>query len=358
MQRIIEEFIEKRKKAESNLKNTLSKLNKVVSSGFLRKKKKKILDNIIENLNNNINNLILSYSKEWDSYSNNHMTGVIESLNNKITKLEADYSNSKHLFNNFLKLENGLDVIIKNIGKVNNNNEDIKDLEKYKEKLSLYQYSDFELRFRGNEKKIKEKLNKYYIYFENTDNILDIGCGRGEFLEILKNNDKEGIGIDTSESMLKIARSKELKCYGVDALEYLIKKEDCTIGGIFSSQVIEHFSPEYLRDIIREAFRTLKPGSTILLETINPLSLFALSRIFYLDITHQKPLHPEYMRYLLETSGFFDVEIIYSEDDLNDEKLDVISADNEIARVFNTNVDKLNNILYSSIEYVVKGIKK
>ncbi len=363
MQRIIEEFIEKRKKAQSNLELTLKKLSDTFNFTFLRKKKKEVIKGLFLELNNNINELVLSSNKEWDSYSNNHMSGVIQSLNTKILKLEADQTNSKHILNNFLQLEKGLDTLIEKINNINKNdkNENLKnieDLKKYKEKLSLYQYSDFEQRFRGDENKIREKLEKYYTHFENLNNILDIGCGRGEFLQILKDNEKDSVGIDISESMLKIAKSKDLECFSIDALEYLKGKENNTIGGIFSSQVIEHFTPDYLREVVKESFRVLKPGSIIMLETINPLSLFALSRIFYLDITHQKPLHPEYMRYLLESSGFFDVEIIYSEGDLNDEKLSPIAMNNEIANVFNTNVDKLNNILYSSVEYIVKGIKK
>ncbi len=357
MQRIIEEHIDKRKRAQTKLKDTIDKLRKVLNSSFFFIKKKKNIDSIFLDLNSDISELILSFNKEWDSYSNNHMTGVIKSLNNKILKLESDYTNSKHLLNNFSHLENGLKDLIQNIDSVNKSEKKDK-LEEYRDQLSLYQYSDFEHRFRGDENRIREKLEKYYFHFENADNILDIGCGRGEFLEILKKNSKEGIGIDISKSMLKIAEAKGLHCYESDALAFLKDKEDETIGGIFSSQVIEHFTPDYLREIVTEGFRTMKSGAPIVLETINPLSLFALSRIFFLDVTHQKPLHPEYMRYLLESSGFYDVEIIYSEGDLRDERLEEIAPDTEISRAFNTNVDKLNNILYSSIEYIVKGIKK
>ena len=120
MQRIIEEFIEKRKKAQSNLKVTLNRLSNTLSSTFFRKKKKEAIDGIFLELNNDISELILSYNREWDSYSNNHMTGVIKSLNNKILKLEADYTNAKHILNNFLQLEKGLDGLINNIDDVNN----------------------------------------------------------------------------------------------------------------------------------------------------------------------------------------------------------------------------------------------
>jgi O-antigen chain-terminating methyltransferase len=94
----------------------------------------------------------------------------------------------------------------------------------------------------------------------------------------------------------------------------------------------------------------------LLLETINPLSLFALSRIYFLDPTHQQPLHPEYMRYLLGSSGFSAVEIIFTAEPEN-EKLRTIASENPLALPFNDNVDRLNQLLFSACEYAVKGVK-
>jgi O-antigen chain-terminating methyltransferase len=360
MQRIIEEFIEKRKKAQAELKTKLNNLGLLLSSGLFGFFKRKKYEKILNEIGDGIDNLILSYNKEWDAYSNNHMTGVIQSLTTKIDKLEADYSNTKYLLNNFIEIESGLKEVLARIDNIKgkDSKKDMEIIENHAESLSLYQYSDFEQRFRGDEKRIREKLIRYYTYFESSDDILDIGCGRGEFVEILKANGKKSIGIDISDSMLKIAKEKGLKCINSDVLEYMKSLEKESVGGIFSSQVIEHFTPDYLREVVIQAQRIMKEGAVILLETINPLSLFALSRIFFLDVTHQKPLHPEYMRYLLESCGFFDVEVIYSENNLIDDRLETISPDNDIARVFNTNVDKINNILYASAEYTVKGIKK
>jgi len=358
MQRIIEEFIEKRKKAQTELKAKLNELALLLSKGLFGFFKKKKYDEILNEISDGIDNLVLRYNKEWDAYSNNHMTGVIQSLTTKIDKLEADYSNAKYLLNNFVEIESGLKEVISRIENVKDNKEEKEIIGKHISSLSLYQYSDFEQRFRGDEKKIREKLEGYSKHFENSDDILDIGCGRGEFVEILKSKNKKCTGVDISDSMLKIAKEKGLNCINSDVLEYLKNKKNESIGGIFSSQVIEHFQPDYLREVVIQAQRTMKKGAIIILETINPLSLFALSRIFFLDITHQKPLHPEYMRYLFESSGFFDVEIIYSEGNLNAERLETINPSNDIARTFNQNVDKINDILFSSLEYTVKGIKK
>ncbi|MCX6554749.1 MAG: class I SAM-dependent methyltransferase, partial [Candidatus Aminicenantes bacterium] len=159
-----------------------------------------------------------------------------------------------------------------------------------------------------------------------------------------------------SSSMLEMAREKGLECYQEDALVFLKNRPAESLDGIFSSQVIEHFQPEYLRRVIGESFRVLRPGSPLLLETINPLSLFALSRIYFLDPTHSQPLHPEYMRYLLGSSGFSAVEIIFTAEP-EAEKLRAIAPENPLALPFNDNVDRLNQILFSSCEYAVKGVK-
>lgn len=357
MRRIIEELVEKRKRQQRKLKDTLTQLGHLIDSTgvFISKKKKgKITERLLE-FCEDLNQLITIQDKEWNAYSNNHATGVFKSLQWKIEKLEAEYSNVKTLVINFITLERSLERLIQSMEQ-KTDYETLDRLKEIKEQLSTYQYSDFEQRFRGGEEEVKKKLKKYLDIFSKTDKILDIGCGRGEFVELLKEGGKEAEGIDISLSMLRIAEEKGLKCQKKEALQYLKQKEDESLGGIFSAQVIEHLQPDYLREIVFESFRVLKSGSPIVLETVNPLSVFALSNIYFLDVNHQKPLHPEYMRYLLESSGFSHVSIIYPEE-LNGELLTEINPENSIAREFNANVDKLNKLLYSSPIYAVTGIK-
>ena len=359
MKRIIEELIEKRKRQQEKLKDTLKQLGQLIekSGFFFNKNKKKITDKLLA-FNDDLNRLMTVQDKEWDAYSNNHATMVFKSLQWKIEKLEAEYSNIKTLLGNFTTLEKSLERLISSIEKKTGADADtLKRLKEIKEQLSPYQYSDFEQRFRGDENQVKEKLKKYLPVFSHTDHIVDIGCGRGEFLDLLREQGKEAEGIDISLSMLRIAEEKGLKCRKSDALEFLKEKEEASVGGIFSAQVIEHLDPDYLREMVLESFRVLKKNSPILLETVNPLSLFALSNIYFLDVTHRKPLHPEYMRYLLENSGFTDVNIIYSEG-LQEERLVEISPEYAAAREFNTNVDKLNKLLYASPVYAVTGTKQ
>lgn len=355
MRRVIEESVEKRKKAQSEVDKILRELGELLeNSSFLRKHKSKIKEKF-SLFSEKIQELITLQDREWDSLSNNHYNGIFNSLQTQIDKLDTKYSNIQTLLKNFSDLELSLNNLAGSIGKRAKPG-DTNEIDNIKARVSPYQYSDFEKRFRGSKEKVSENLKKYVSYFRGSQNILDIGCGRGEFISLLKNEDIEATGIDISDSMLKEAEEKGLKCLKKDALEYLREMKDESLGGIFASQVIEHFEAEYLKEVIRESFRVLRSGSPLILETINPLSLFALANIYFLDITHQKPLHPEFMRYMLESTGFNKVEILYS-DPLEDHFLEEISPEENIARIFNSNVDKLNRLLFTSPDYAAYGIK-
>lgn len=368
MRRIIEELVEKRKQKQAKLKKTCEEIGQLIegrsffSRLFSRSQKKRVISETFLQLNHDLNELITLQDKEWDAYANNHSTMVFKSLQWKIEKLEAEYSNVKTLLSNFIHLERSLERLIASIDDKTKADEKAKAetltrLKRMKEQLSPYQYPDFEQRFRGDEQAVKEKLKKYLPIFAHANHIMDIGCGRGEFMELLQAEGKKTEGIDICESMLKIAREKGLNCTAGDALHYLEQQPAGSLGGIFSAQVIEHLEPDYLRELVLESFRVLQKNAPIVLETLNPLSLFALSNIYFLDVTHQKPLHPEFMRYLLEISGFSDVSIIYSEE-LVEEQLEGISPENHLAREFNTNIDKLNKLLYASPVYAVTGMKR
>lgn len=365
MRRIIEELIQKRKQQQKNLTETLDELGTLFENrGFLKlfpKRKNKRISQLFLQFNGQLQALITAQDKEWDAYTNNHATTVFKSLQWKIDKLEAEYTNVRTLLVNFSGLEQSLQRLIDSIdektGPVTTaKDETISQLERIRDQLSPYQYADFEQRFRGDEGAVKEKLKKYLPVFANADHILDIGCGRGEFMELLQEQGKRTQGIDISQSMLQIAADKGLDCSKRDALHFLKTQDRGTLGGIFSAQVIEHLEPGYLREMVLEAFRALDKNAPILLETVNPLSLFSLANIYFLDVTHVKPLHPEFMRYLLESCGFSGVKIIYQEESMP-EQLDTAPADAPTAREFNTNVDKLNKLLYASPVYAVTGIK-
>jgi len=355
MRRVIEESVENRKKAQSEVDKVLKELGELLeNSTFFRRNKNKIREKF-SLFSRKIQELITHQDREWDNLSNNHYGGIFNSLQAQIDKLDAKYSNIRTLLKNFSDLEVSLNKLADSV-KGGGKDLEVAEIEGIKADISPYQYSDFEKRFRGSEEEISDNLKKYIPYFKNSSSVLDIGCGRGEFISLLKDEGINAQGIDISDSMLKEAEEKGLKCAKRDALEHLIESDDGSLGGIFASQVIEHFKPEYLKEVIRESYRVLMPGSPLILETINPLSLFALTNIYFLDITHQKPLHPEFMRYMLESTGFSKVEILYS-DPMEDHFLEDISPENKMAKAFNSNVDKLNKALFNSPDYAAFGIK-
>ena len=355
MRRVIEDLVEKRKARQEELKASLDDLAASIEKpGLLRRSGGRARESLAR-LQEALTGYVTAQDKEWDAYASNHSTMVFKSLEWKIGKLEAEYSNLKTLLVHFAQLENKLERLLDTIEE-KPSSEAVAQLRSFKEQLSPFQYADFERRFRGSREEITGHLARYIPLFSTGSEVLDIGCGRGEFLALLRDSGRRPLGLDLSDSMLEEARGRGLDCVKADALEFLKARAAASLDGVFSSQVIEHFEPGYLRRVVAECFRVLKPEGVLLLETINPLSLFALSRIYFLDPTHQRPLHPEYMRYLLENSGFGAVEILYSAEP-GEERLAEADPAAPLALPFNQNVDRLNQLLFAASEYAAKGLK-
>jgi O-antigen chain-terminating methyltransferase len=175
----------------------------------------------------------------------------------------------------------------------------------------VFDYFGFEERFRGPEDEIKDRHRRYLGYFPNSGRVVDIGCGRGEFLELLRDAGVEADGIDLDLDMVLCCREKGLRVTHGDLFSWLGAQPDVSLGGVFGAQVIEHMRPEEVVQLVTLCHRKLATGGHLLLESVNPGSLSALAS-FYLDFTHVRPLHPEGMRFLFESVGFSGVEVRYS----------------------------------------------
>jgi 2-polyprenyl-3-methyl-5-hydroxy-6-metoxy-1,4-benzoquinol methylase len=224
-------------------------------------------------------------------------------------------------------------------------------------------YFLFEERFRGSREDIKQRQLAFLSYFEKCSRLLDIGCGRGEFLEILKNHDIGGIGVDSDPDMVAYCRSRQLEVELSDAIAYLEILEDKSLDGIFIDQVVEHLEPDYLIRLLALCYQKMKFGYYIVIETVNPLSFVSFVN-FYIDMTHKRPVHPETLQYLLSAAGFRECEKKFFSpvsDEGRLKKIEGAAGMNETESknvdVNNHNVEMLNTVLFGAQDYAVVGKK-
>jgi O-antigen chain-terminating methyltransferase len=229
-------------------------------------------------------------------------------------------------------------------------------------RLDAYKYVGFEDQFRGSPHDIRERLAAYIPFFEGAADVLDVGCGRGEFLDLLRDRGIAARGIDLNDEMTALCRERGLDATTQDVLGYLLAQPDGSLGGLFAAQVVEHLEPDYLMRVLETAYHKLRPGSKIVLETINPACWFAFFSSYIRDITHVRPLHPDTLQYLLRASGFQKVTSRYSApypDELKLQKVPGASVETAgqlaMAEVVNDNVTKLNSLLFTHLDYAAIG---
>ncbi len=172
-------------------------------------------------------------------------------------------------------------------------------------------YLELERRYRGTEEEIAERIAAYLPYLERAGErgpVLDLGCGRGEALALLRARGVPARGVDSSARMVALCRERGLEAEEGDLFEHLAAQPAASLGGVVSFHVIEHLPADALDRLVRLAWRALAPGGVLILETPNPLSLVVAARNFWLDPTHRRPVHPESLRLLYELAGFDPVE--------------------------------------------------
>lgn len=219
----------------------------------------------------------------------------------------------------------------------------------------LLRYAPFEESARGSSALVKSRQTAYVDNFRGRANVLDVGCGRGEFLELLKEQGVQAYGIDNNPEMVKIATSRGLRVLKADALKHLWDLEDGILGGLFCAQVIEHMTAAEALEFVQLAFRKMMHGSRIVIETVNPTSVFALTE-FFRDPTHAKPVHPNTLRFMLESAGFVSVRIQYCNEPTG-EKLEEIKSDDASVAGINRSFQKLNRLLWGPMDYAAIGVR-
>jgi len=164
-------------------------------------------------------------------------------------------------------------------------------------------------RFRGSEEAIRTRQRMYGERFGATGDMLDLGCGRGELLEVLRAAGASVRGIDLSAECVAVCHAKGLPAEQADLFTYLGALPDESLGGLVCCQVVEHLPPERLPELIRLAHAKLRRGALIAIETPNPECLAIFASHFYIDPTHRHPIPPALMSFYLEEAGFGSIEI-------------------------------------------------
>jgi SAM-dependent methyltransferase len=206
-------------------------------------------------------------------------------------------------------------------------------------------YFAFESRMRGSVEAIRERQRPYVADFRDAAPVLDIGCGRGELLSLLRDAGIEASGIDADADMVAYAQGEGLDVVQEDVVEHLDRLPDGSAGGIFMGQVVEHLPAAALVHALRLAAAKLRPGGLLVAETINPLSPIAL-RNYFADLTHAQPLVPETLELLARQAGFASTEIRF----LNEPAERLSEPDDPVIAA---NVRRLNEVLFAPLDYAL-----
>jgi O-antigen chain-terminating methyltransferase len=164
-------------------------------------------------------------------------------------------------------------------------------------------YYQLEKHFRGTEEEIRNRQRFYLPYFRERKQVLDIACGRGEFLELMRESGVQARGVDLDADMVGRCLEKGLNVAQGDVFSYLEGVSDGALDGIFSSQFVEHLDPQAYLRLIAQCATKLAPGGVLALETQNPECLAIFSQSFFLDPTHVRPIPPAQLRFALIEAG-------------------------------------------------------
>src|SRR5439155_4132093 len=206
-------------------------------------------------------------------------------------------------------------------------------------------YCAFGSRMRGSTETVRERQRVYVDDFRGSAPVLDVGCGRGELLGLLREAGIDARGVDADADMVAYARGEGLDVEQADALAYLEALEDSSLGGVFAGQVVEHLPPPALLRLLELAARKLRPGGLLVAETINPLSPLAL-RSYFADLTHAQPLVPETLELLARQAGFAETEVRF----LNEPAERLTEPDDPVIAA---NVRRLNELLFAPLDYAI-----
>jgi len=186
--------------------------------------------------------------------------------------------------------------------------------------------------------------------------VLDLGCGRGVFLSLLREEGIPGYGVDLDQDMVVACQATGLEAVHAEALDHLRHLEGDSVGGIFCAHLIEHLPKAQLMPFLDLCYTRLQPEAPIVLITPNAGGLTIFHHTFYKDLTHHQPLHPEAVRFLLESTGFRHIEVEFLSPMPEESKLHLLPLEGlepgqaSMIRLLNKDLERLNELLYGSLD--------
>lgn len=220
-------------------------------------------------------------------------------------------------------------------------------------------YFQFERSFRGTEEEIRARQSFYIPFFRGKKNVLDIACGRGEFLELMRELRVPARGVDLDADMAGRCREKDLDVVRADVFAHLAEIPDGSLDGIFSAQFVEHLPAKDYADLIAQSARKLAPGGVLAVETPNPECLAIFSQTFFLDPTHVRPIPPSQLRFLFAEAGLTNITAHFLS--AAGDTLPLIPPltsrviEPDLLRTWNDAVARFNETFFGAMDYAVIG---
>jgi len=218
---------------------------------------------------------------------------------------------------------------------------------------TFYDEDNFAARFRGGVDDLSARYRGLAQRLIGCDPVLDIGFGRGELMALLLDAGVQVRGIEVDPRLVASARGRGLDVARGAAIEHLRTLEPESLGGIAMIQVIEHLSPQQVIDFVALAAEKVRRGGKVIVETVNPESLYVYARSFWLDPDHVRPVHRALLEFLFSEAGFRRLEVEWRSPVPADEQLVVVTGDDEQAKLVNENFARIGQLMFGPQDYAL-----
>ncbi len=214
-------------------------------------------------------------------------------------------------------------------------------------------YMALEDRFRGEKSLIYDRLCVYLPFVQPNGMVLDLGCGRGEWLEVLRDRHIAAVGVDANPRMVKKCEDRKINVIQADILAHLGTLANDSVGTVTGFHIIEHLPFDMLIEVFSETLRVLRPGGIAIFETPNPENVTVGSCNFYIDPTHQKPLPSSVVQFLAQEVGFVNTQVQYHHPNPGEINNQVV-AEGPTKEI----IDRFNHFFYGAQDYAILGYKQ